>query len=86
MSFINVGAMNRDGIRYPSKKALKTALTESPSEVVFDRTSAFEEGADNICGDSLPAGDTLSVCGPDPYSNRRWYANVTLGPRGPKLS
>jgi hypothetical protein len=85
MSFINVGASTRDGVRFASKKSLKTALAENPSEVLFDVTAAFGN-QDTLCGDALPQGDTLSVCGPDPYTNRRWYANVKATPTGPKVS
>jgi hypothetical protein len=38
---------------------------------------AFEGTAEEI-----PAGATLSVVGPDPFTSRRWYATVTRTANG----
>ncbi|MDJ0463089.1 hypothetical protein [Streptomyces sp. H27-C3] len=84
MSFINVGASDAQGKRIPTKAALKRALKEDSASVTFDRTSAINLGPSNatIKGDKLPEGDKLTVVGPDPYSNRRWYATVYLNSHG----
>lgn len=81
MSYINVGAWTRDGSRPQSKKALKDALKADPTAIRFEGTSmlgpAFEGTAEEI-----PAGATLSVVGPDPFTSRRWYATVTRTANG----
>lgn len=84
MSFINVGASDAQGERIPTKAALKRALKEDPASVTFDRTAVVgpDKGAGPIKGDDLPANDKLTVVGPDPYTNRRWYATVYLNTHG----
>lgn len=84
MKYINVGAKLRDGIRIPTKKALTVLLRDSPSEVLFDPTSMFD-AQDEICADDLPTDARLSVVGPDPYTNRRWYATVERTNAGPRV-
>ncbi|MFI2616633.1 hypothetical protein [Streptomyces sp. NPDC018584] len=83
MAFINVGA-SVGGARVASKAALKRALTSDPASVTFDRTAAVgpDAGQPDIKGDALPTGDKLTVAGPDPYTNRRWYATVHVDDSG----
>lgn len=91
MQYVNVGALYPNGQRIPTKTALKTAAAEG--NVAFDQTSAVHYG--NLPGiiepfdlasiarqrkDSEPI--ELSVVGPDPYNNRRWYAGVKIGKHG----
>lgn len=75
MAWINVGAFI-NGERPRSKKQLKEIMLATPQNVKFDATSMMEVGR-TIRGDELPVGDKLTVTGPDPYSNRKWYATVT---------
>jgi len=80
MSYINVGASDLAGNRIKTKAALKAALSQDPESVEFDGTSpmgpqAFREPATIA---TLPEGHTLSVCGPDPYTKRNWFANVKV--------
>jgi hypothetical protein len=74
MAYINVGA-RVSGVRPASKAALRRALKEAPASVAFDGTSAlgpqFDGGVEELSEDI-----TLSVCGPDPYTSRKWWANV----------
>lgn len=83
MTYVNCGA--RDFVtqdRFASKAALRRHLTAGLS-VEFDPTSAFGP-FDTI---AVPAdGVTLTVVGPDPYTSRKWYASVTHGPKGWKVS
>ncbi len=83
MAFINVGA-SASGARIASKAALKRALASDPSTVTFDRTAAVgvDAGKPDIKGNALPEGDKLTVVGPDPYTNRRWYATVYVSSTG----
>lgn len=76
MAYVNVGA-KVNGERPRTKKALKEAMAAHPETVLFDRTAAFE-GRGPIRGDELPE-DTLQVVGPDPYTNRKWYASIKNG-------
>lgn len=90
MRYINVGALDANGGgRIPTKKALKEALAgdesrESAVGIVFDQTSLRQErGFPNVgYVFDLPPDATLQVVGPDPYNNRRWYANVTRNSDG----
>lgn len=81
MGYVNVGAIDRDGKRFKTKKAMKEAIEsefELGSRVGFDQTAMLHSAqVPEVCtlGD-LPEGVILSVVGPDPYSDRRWYANV----------
>lgn len=79
--FINVGALDSRRNRFKTKKALATALAEDPTGVLFDRTSVYD-AEPAIPGDDIPEDAILSVVGPDPYGNRKWYANVRRGPDG----
>lgn len=92
MSFINVGAYVGES-RPASKRALREALA-SGAEVSFDTTSAFgptemitapgfSDAVVAFTGSRrLVRGEKLSVVGPDPYSNRKWYATVEITAAG----
>lgn len=79
MSFVNVGAFI-DGRNAETKKVLREALANAPATVTFYATAMAE--VEQIKGDELPerlaGGDKLTVVGPDPYHDRRWYAQVSL--------
>ena len=66
-----------DGERPKTKKALKAALRDNPESVTFDRMTDFDRD-DEIPANALyiPRGLTLSICGPDPDRDRKWYASV----------
>lgn len=82
MSFINVGARDRaTNAAVPTKAALKRALSQDSESVVFYSTSDMGAQHQGTVA-SLAPTDTLSVCGPNPYSNRRWYASVTRSADG----
>lgn len=83
---LNVGAqyVGEDGRKHwlPSKRSLRLALTLQPDRVEFVQTSPFTQGfgqtfrADDA---RLREGDLpveLSVVGPNPWLDRRWYATV----------
>lgn len=75
MAFIEVGALV-NGKRPATKKALRDALTQDPTQVTFDGVSPFKPFAGRVT--DLPAGDKLQVTGPDPFRTRNWYATVTI--------
>ncbi len=75
--FVNVGASYKNsGQDIPTKKALKDALAHTPANVNLYSTSAFgnSEGA---IGSELVEGVKYTVTGPNPFTNRKWYATVT---------
>jgi len=80
--WINVGAINvATGERFSTKKSLREAILADPSIVKFDKTSVFSQvGRDQrdlyVYCDDIRDGEKLSVVGPDPYNDRRWYANI----------
>lgn len=74
-SYVNVGAMNRsDGSDIPSKAALKRAIAANADDVVIYGTSHFTPFTGSA--DDLAVGVKYSVTGPNPYTNRKWYATV----------
>lgn len=87
MRFVNVGALIK-GQNVKSKKALREALATSPETVTFYATGLGEP--EQIKGDELPArladGDKLTAVGPDPYTERRWYAQIELNTRTYKIT
>jgi hypothetical protein len=78
MSFVNVGACYDNGERIRTKKELKAALATASSTVVFDKTSYLDSSGlpRQIKVSDLTSGVKLSVCGPDPYERRQWWATV----------
>jgi hypothetical protein len=90
-SYFNVGAnllsdRGEPSTRIPTKGALKKLVSESPERVLFDNTSIFGQG--NFTPEQLEANPAivLSVCGPDPYTSRRWYATVTWSTKTGKVT
>lgn len=79
MSYINVGVFI-NGERPPSKKALREAVKDAPETVTFDQTALgpfrTTQGT-YLTPAQIQDGETLTVAGPDPYRNRKWYASVT---------
>jgi len=80
MAFINVGSFV-DGVRPKTKKALREAVADDPNmtRVHFDATSVFDTQARYSAQHTVATDDVLVVVGPDPYNNRKWYANVKNG-------
>ena len=75
--YINVGA-TINGRFVQTKKALRHALLNEPERVRFFQTSVYGPtevpyafGVEDIKPDW-----NLTVVGPDPSRNRRWYASV----------
>jgi hypothetical protein len=55
------------GASYPTKKALKASIGKPLSYI---ETSMF--------GPEYTPNGKFCVVGPDPYRNRKWYAEVTM--------
>ena len=79
MSYLNTGAMvTESGLRVASKKRLKEMIKVDPTSM-FDNQTHFD-------GASIPAGVKLTVVGPDPQYDRRWYATVEVTSKGVRVS
>lgn len=90
MRYLTAGAIV-NGQRPLTKKAFKRAAENNPDSVRFDNmapgfiaTREFPTNTRELARYRELFGDdaTLSVCGPDPYNDRRWYANVTATKTG----
>lgn len=85
-TYLNVGVRwAKTGERMPSKKALKDAIELGPDLIEFDGTSPLQSGGEKVWTLADIHQDqnlVLSVVGPDPYTNRRWYAQVRIGAKG----
>lgn len=55
------------GASYPTKKALKESVGKP---LRYIETSIF--------GAEYKSNGRFAVVGPDPYTNRKWYAEVTM--------
>ncbi len=68
--------------RLPTKKALKDQAKAHPETIVLEATSVFGNEYDGLA-DHAPDGSSHTVVGPDPYTDRKWYATIEV--RGGKL-
>jgi len=88
--YINVGAYFDDGTskaRVASIAALRRHLRDNPGDVEFDNTAMHMGPGDaRYRASEIPAGPRFQVCGPDPYTNRKWWATVELVGGKPKVT
>lgn len=74
--YVNVGALDISGDKdFPTKASLKELFRSHPYLVVLYTTSALEPRKE-YTSDDLDIGVKYSVTGPNPYTNRKWYATV----------
>lgn len=76
--YVNVG-VRLNSARVPTLKALKAAVAAGDAGLVFDVTDALpfnQHYGRNYRLTDLQPGWSFSVTGPDPYTSRRWYAQV----------
>lgn len=78
------------GYRAPSKKAIKDAIKIAASDPAFEHfvmTGSYLDFWSRVQetsmfgAESKVPGDNL-VVGPDAYTNRRWYATLTVDSNG----
>lgn len=70
--------------RHPkTKKALREAVKGGERDITFEPTSAFQR-PEWVSVDMIEAGEvgTVYVVGPDPFTSRKWYAQVVRGKDG----
>lgn len=65
------------GMRAPSKKALREAINSNPSNVRIEATAIFPGAEYGGPITSMPEGKMITLVGPCPSTNRKWYANLT---------
>lgn len=64
-----------NGERPKSKKQMKEAIMEDASRVRLEATSLFGNDYDGPVSE-MPVGRMAFVVGPDPYTSRKFYANI----------
>lgn len=58
-----------------TKKALKEAVAADPERVRF-RDTSHPPMRSSFPVNTLEEGSCLTIVGPDPATNRKWYANI----------
>lgn len=66
-----------DNSDFPTKAALKRALAADPAKVHIASVSPFNAPI-RTSVDKAPEAFIYQVTGPNPYTKRNWYANVTV--------
>lgn len=80
--YVNVGARDKNSFAdIPTKAALKRAITDFPDNTVLYDTSEMSVKSERTLS-NLDIGVKYSVCGPNPYTSRKWYATVEKLPNG----
>ena len=81
-TYINAGAKHTTGARVKTKAELKRTLKATPDAVTFDPTDAFTASGPVLASelDNRPrkADEVWQIVGPDPHTDRRWYASVRV--------
>jgi len=66
----------------PSKAAIKRALKDSPDAIVWQEIGTIGNGWRErpfTTAELLAEGfSTLTLVGPNPYTNRKWYGSLTF--------
>jgi hypothetical protein len=85
-TWVNAGAIDRlTGQRVKTKAELRRLLAGAPQNVMFDHTALGDDATftgDQIAEIMRHADKKWSVCGPDPYVKRDWWATVELDRNG----
>lgn len=86
-TWINAGAKHSTGVRVKTKAELKRTLKATPSAVTFDTTGNFPNAEERVVASDLGnrphhADEAWTIVGPDPFTDRKWYATVTVNRLG----
>jgi hypothetical protein len=65
-----------NGHRPKSKKAVREAVATNPASVELEATSLFGNEYGGPVAD-MPEGETIYIVGPDPFTKRNFYGQVT---------
>lgn len=77
--FTEIGLQPAQNLK--KKKDLKDAIKNVPGNVQLYSTSAFDNEWSGLASE-IPEGLTFNVVGPDPYTDRNWYASVKRNSKG----
>lgn len=81
MAFIEVRATDYAGALFKSKAAMKRAIADDPAKVMFTSVATLGPSWCGTAAEFLadgPANTKLTVVGPDPYTDRRWYGTIEV--------
>lgn len=79
MGYIEVAAtFKATGKPVPTKKALKAALSQDLASVVFDSVGGLFAPFSGHVGNLADESTKLTVCGPDPFTRRNWWAKIEI--------
>lgn len=73
----NLYAVDNMGTEFKTKAALRRFIAEHPDDVLFTDTSAFDNRGSWHGISNWRATDV--IVGPNPWNNRKWYANIING-------
>jgi hypothetical protein len=82
--YAEVMAKGQSGDTFPSKKAMRETIAETPGFVVFTLIGTPTNGLrDQLIGNAkdlapLVPSAGIIIHGPDPYRHRTWIATVTV--------
>ena len=79
MSYIEVAAtFKADGRPVPTKKALRDALSRDLASVTFSSVGGLNAPFHGHVGNIADESTKLTVCGPDPFTKRNWWAKIQI--------
>ena len=79
MAYIEVEVWDSKGNRPKTKKELK-ALVKEGDNLYFVSVSMFNNWYGYL--EDVKEGDNLTIAGPNPHSDRRWFATVSKTSKG----
>ncbi len=77
--WIEVEVVYANNTRPKTKKELKESIATG-KQLTFQSVSPFDTYAESTS--TLAPGDRLIVAGPNPWTDRRWYAQVIVSDTG----
>ena len=69
-------ATDANGDEFASKKALREFVAANPDDVRLTDTSAFNSRGTLFGIDEIRGRGVEVIVGPNPWTNRKWYATV----------
>lgn len=75
----NLYAVDAEGNEFASKKAFREFVRDAGDSVYFEDTSAFNSRGQFVGTDNPLLSSSDVIVGPNPWRNRKWYANIRNG-------
>lgn len=79
--WIEGDAKDELGNRFLTKAALKRAVAEDPTKVRLYSVEMFTTIHPTPVSD-VDSSDAWTICGPNPYTTRKWYATIRQNAKG----